>query len=140
MRIHLTLLTLAIVIVAAAAATAKPLRPLNGARNQFEPRNPLLEARGQAALTLSPLALEILRINEESAAAERELLAKLSATQDEDRVAQLVSRLQRLETDRLIAIFKVRIRHARRGGRYDLAFELRHQMLLLLQRGDASLM
>lgn len=140
MRTSLIPLMATVLLLVAGSVAAEPTGQVDGRQTMYEPRNPLLESRGNAPLTLSPLILEIQRINEESATTQRELLAELAATHDEQSVLRLVSRLERLETERQVAIFKVRILHARQVGRYDLAFELRHQMVLLLQRNPTSLM
>jgi len=140
MRTLLTLLMVTMLLLVAGSVAAESRGRLDGRQTMYEPRNPLLDARGHTTLTLSPLILEIHRLNAESTAAQRDLLVELAATQDEERVLRLVSRLERLETDRQVAILKVRIRHARQVGLYDLAFELRHQMVLLLQRSPTSLM
>lgn len=140
MRTLFLILIVAVLTLAAGSVAAEPARALESRQPLLEPRNPSVEARGHTMLTLSPLFLDIHRINEEAGAAERALLTELAGSQDEERVLQLVSRLQRIETDRQIAIFKVRIRYARQEGRYDLASELRHRMVLLLQDSLAALM
>lgn len=84
--------------------------------------------------------LEIHRINEASATAESDLLARLAASQDETEVLRLVHRLQRLDTDRQIDVLKIRVRYARLEGRHELAFRLRQEVLQLMQKDTAPLM
>jgi len=140
MRSLITLMVVGILILATGTAMAENFRQDTDQMAAYENRNPLLDGRGHATLKLSPMFLEIHRINEKAAATEQELLNRLVATQDEHEVQQLVFRLEQLDTDRQLSVLKVRVKYARLEGRYDLAFQLRQERLRLLQREISPMM
>lgn len=140
MRTLPILMVVGILILAVGTAVAENPRQTNDPTAAYETQNPVLETRGHATLQLSPMFLEIHRINEETLATEQELLNRLALSQDELEVQRLVSRLERLDTERQLSVLKVRIRYARLEGRYDLAFRLRQEMLQLTQQATAPLL
>ncbi len=140
MRTLITLMVVGILILAAGLAQAENFREGYDTKAVYEPRDPLLEARGLVTLQLSPMYMEIYEVNKASTETEHDLLVRVAACQDEEEVMQLVYRLERLDTDRQIAVLKIRVRYARLEGRHDQAFRLRSEMLELLQRETASLM
>ena len=140
MRHLLTLIVVGILIVSAGSAVAENFRQGYDKSIAQELQDPLLARRGHATLTLSPMYLEIHGINEAAKLAEAELLALVVASTDEGEVLRLVHSLQRLDTDRQIDILKVQIRYAQMGGRHELVFRLRKDVLQLLQTDVAPLM
>lgn len=134
MRTLTTLTAITILILAAGLATAETVRQDYDQQAVYSPRTHIPELQGLTTLTVSPQYLEIYRINEASVALEGQLLTQLAAAQDDDVVQQLVYRLERIQTDRDLNILKVRVRYARLEGRYDLAFQLRQEMLELIQK------
>jgi hypothetical protein len=129
-----------ILVFSAGAASAADLRQEKDKMGTHLPQNPLLEAQGHATLTLSPMYLEIHDLTQATTAAREELLAHLAAAQEEAEVQQLVYKLERLNTDQMLDVLKIRIRYARLEGRYDLAYRLRLEMLELMQRDADRLM
>lgn len=138
MRILTPLVVVCMVLLATVPAAAENFREDGLPTFVPEPENSLLDRPGRAILQLSPMYLEIFRINEAIVATEAQLLADLAVATDEGEVERLVGRLERLDVDRQLAVLKVRVRYARLEGRFDEAFSLRQEMLQLLQRDSAS--
>ena len=82
-------------------------------------------------LTLSPLFIEILAIEETARETELFLLAELAATTDPDEAARIVRSLERLDADRQLKILQTRMDHARRSGHFDLAARLKGEIVAL---------
>jgi hypothetical protein len=85
-------------------------------------------------LTLSPLFIQILAIEEQTRQSELALLKELAETTDADRAARIVRRLERLEVDMRLQVLEVRMAHARKTGHFDLALRLRSEILNLMTR------
>jgi len=134
MRTLFTLTAIAILILAAGTATAERYREDSNSQAMYTPENYVPDTHGITVLKISPQYLEIHQVNEAALEMEGKLLALLASAQEDDVVQQLVYRLERLNTDREIDILKIRIRYARLGGQFDLAMELRHEMLELIRQ------
>jgi len=137
MRTLSTLTVVVILILAAGSASAENFRQDYNKMDTYMPPDNIPASSGRAALHLSPMYLEIHRINEATTESERKLLVKLAASQDEDEVMQIVYRLERLETERQIDVLKVKIRYSKISGQYDQAFRLQRELLMILQRDQA---
>ena len=140
MRTLITLMVVGILTLTAGSALAEASR--TGEQTVAVPtnRDPLLEATGHATLALSPMFLEIYRLNLDAAARRGALLEELAASADDLDVDRLVRQLQCLEVEMQLDVLKVRIRFARLEGRFDQAFQLRQEMLELMQKDTAPLM
>ena len=63
---------------------------------------------------------------------EDELLDALLAATDEKQTDRLIQRLERLDTDRELALLKVQARYARLDRRFDLEKEIKGKILKIL--------
>ncbi len=140
MRTLQTLTVVGILIFAAGSATAEGFRQDSDQMAMYQTRDPLGPGHGPTTLKLSPMFLEIYRINNAAIATEQELLSRLALTQDEKEVESFVYRLERLDIERQLSVLKVRVKYAKLEGRYDLAFRLREGIVQLLERDAGPLM
>ncbi len=138
MRTLFTLTATVILIFAVGSATAETFREDQDQAVMYTPGTYIPDVHGITVLKIPPQYLEIHQVNEAAIEMESKLLARVASAQDDEVVAQLVRRLERLNTDREIDVLKIRIRYARLSGRFDLAIELRQEMLELIQK-DISL-
>ena len=83
-------------------------------------------------LTLPPLFIEILAIEERARETELFLLKELAGTADAAEAARIVRSLERLNTQKHLDILETRMVHARRTGHYDLALRLRSEIVAIM--------
>jgi hypothetical protein len=133
MRILLTLAMGSIFLLAASAAIGEDFRDPQHQTTIL--RENLLNTghAGHAALQLSPIYVEIQLVLDTARETESQLLAELAGATEEEEVDRIVRRIQRLETDRDLAILKIQARYAHMDGRWDLEYQLRSQIIALLE-------
>ncbi len=129
---HLTTLMILTLLFLAAGVLAaeKPLPNNLPTISQEVPRYPVPVS--MTFLRLDPMLEEMEIILKEMREREDELLDALLAATDEKQTDRLIQRLERLDTDRELALLKVQARYARLDRRFDLEKEIKSKILKIL--------
>ncbi len=129
---HLTTLMILTLLFLAAGVLAaeKPLPNNLPTISQEVPRYPVPVS--MTFLRLDPMLEEMEIILKEMREREDELLDALLAATDEKQTDRLIQRLERLDTDRELALLKVQARYARLDRRFDLEKEIKGKILKIL--------
>ncbi len=129
---HLTTLMILTLLFLAAGVLAaeKPLPNNLPTISQEVPRYPVPVS--MTFLRLEPMLEEMEIILKEMREREDELLDALLAATDEKQTDRLIQRLERLDTDRELALLKVQARYARLDRRFDLEKEIKSKILKIL--------
>ena len=90
-------------------------------------------------LKLDPMHMEIATIIRDMRVREDKLLNELLTATDEEQSNRIIRRIERLDTDRELALLKVQARYARLDQRYDLEREIKGKILKILQNDLALL-
>ena len=128
---HLTILaTVALLILAAGlnAAERPPSPTPTVPRQEPLPQN----LSSSVFMKVDPLLVELAGVLKTMHAREDELLAELANATDEKQTAIIIRRIEKLDTDRELALLKVQARFARLDGRFDLEKKIKEKMRKVL--------
>lgn len=132
MRRPITLTILAAVLILSAGTTlAKDPKIQQDSPQTAQVPRPL-PTRGLAMLQPHPMLVEMQTILREARQKEDDLLKALQAATTEKEMNLALVRLERLDTDKELALLKVQAKYARKLGRYELEREIRHKIVGLL--------
>ena len=131
MRI-LTLITVLVCLSILASAACGEAPPRTGGDPTVPTETTTVTLPNATHLTLSPLFIEILAIEERARETELFLLKELAETSDAAEAARIVRSLEWLDVDRRLEILETRMEWARRSGQFDLALRLRNEIVELM--------
>jgi len=132
MRTLIALTAGIILLMAATASLAKDRNsPVGEQTRRIE--QTIFTEKSHATLAGSPYYREIQLVNDQTDEIERMLLGKLQVSSDEEEVARIVNRLERLEVDRELGVLKIQARYAHRAGMLDLEMKIRVRILDILE-------
>jgi len=134
MRILTLTAILCLVPLLVPGSAAAEAAPRGGGDPALVPDDAPVSLPSAVHLTLSPLFLEILAIEDQSRETEQFLLGELAKTTDTAEATRIVRSLERLDTDRRLRILKARMDYARRSGHFDLALRLRREITDLMTK------
>lgn len=129
---HLTTLMILILLILAAGVQAAE-KPLPNQLPTLEREVPVHPTPASMTfLRLDPLLEEMEIILKDMRTREDELLNALLTATDEKQCDRIIQRLERLDTDRELALLKVQARYARMDHRFELEKEIKGEILKIL--------
>ncbi len=138
MRNLTVIATLILLILAAGVLAAE--KPLSNSQTEIPQRMTLPPTHAHiTVLRLDPMHMEIATIIKNMRVREDKLLNDLLTATDEEQSNRIIRRIERLDTDRELALLKVQARYARLDQRYDLEREIKGKILKILQNDLALL-
>jgi hypothetical protein len=131
---RILLITILASIVLLAASMAAGAHPADFASNtpDFHGHAGDPGTSGVTTLMPSPMYVEIQMVLDQAGKTEQLLLTELAASAEDEDVQRIIRRIERLDVDKALAILKIQARYARLGGRWDLDYRLRIQIMELL--------
>ncbi len=131
MQRHIALIILAVLILIAGTAQAKdPSLKQNPTTVRQGPQ--ALPAQGMTTLQQHPMIVEMQTILRETREKEDALIEALKKATTEAEMEVILIRLERLDTDRELALLKVQARYAHKLGRFELEREIKSKIVDLL--------
>ncbi len=136
---NLTIIATLILLILAAGVFAAE-KPLSNSQTDIPQRMILPPTHTHiTVLRLDPMHMEIATIIKDMRVREDKLLNDLLTATDEEQSNRIIRRIERLDTDRELALLKVQARYARLDQRYDLEREIKGKILKILQNDLALL-
>jgi len=130
---HLTTITTLILLILAAGVLAAE-RPPNTTPPTVPEQAAIPLQTNPTFLKLDPLLVELSHVLKTMQAREDKLLTLLLEATSDQQVATVIRRIERLDTDRELALLKVQARFARLDGRFDLEREIKEKILKILNK------
>ena len=115
-----------LIIISGTALAAGPDSTAAGSTVPNSPES--IVAPQMTALRVSPMYVEIKGVLEQSARTEEALLEELSKAADELEVQLIVSKIEKLDLERDLAIMKIQARYAHQEQRWTLEKQIRSRI------------